>query len=215
LLESLQEVLRRLLTVAQAVTEAGPGAGGGLLVAGFLLLLLGYRVFRPTAALVGAMAGAVAVAEWVRHTHTSLPTSLPLAMAAAGLVAFALGLAWPSMVVIASGGLFTFLFALEVTPRVDPDVVLVIWTAALAIGVILPALFYSSLPALVVPPVAASLITLGGWGLFGLRHAHSLLYEVPAAWIVFAGIITLSSWIVESARLSRWHERRAPEKAKA
>lgn len=195
---ALASGLKGLLDVAHAVTAAGTTTAGALLAAGLLLFVLGFRAYRVAAALIAFCVGGLAVQHW----HIRLTTSREMAAAIGALLAGAAGLAWPGTLIIIAMGTVGLLLSTTFAHG-EPDTVLVICTVATAAGVIFPAVFYAWLPALVVPPVAAALFTLGGWGLFGVSHADHVLYKVPAAWLLVAGLLTLGGWVMENARLGR------------
>ena len=200
----MQAVLYRILEVAQAVVAAGSLAAGGLLAAGLLFLVLGFRAYRPSAALIGALVAAVTLSDAVRHWQLHLPTSLELTLAAASLTAFAVGLVYPGLISIASAGAIGFLISSRVALAHGPDDAFLIIVAGPAIGVAVSSFFYEKLGALVPPPIGAVLAVLGAWGLYGIERPKGMLFRVLFFWLLIAWLVMLCSWMIELVRLRRY-----------
>jgi hypothetical protein len=204
----MQELLARVLEAERAITGAGPGAGGALLLTGAILLVLGHHAFRAAAALIGGLVGVIGMQEWIRQSHPHLPVSSQLTIAVGALIVFSAGILWPHIVTIGSSGIAAFVVALRLTPAGGSnEALLLIWTGALALGVLVPAALYNMLPMLIVPPMAALFVTAGAWGLYGTRYSAEPLYSVPAVWVTLALLITLCSWMIENHRILRTRPR--------
>jgi hypothetical protein len=200
---TIQELLAELLRAAHAVSSWGSVAALLLMAGGGLLIALGYRTFRPTAAFLAALVAAHGIAMAMNHHELRLQMPVHTAQWMAGVVTFPLALMWPFGATIAAAAGAAFFVGFHITPRNDPDMALFVWTGAVALGAMIPAVMYNFLPAIVVPMVGSALVSLGLWGLVGVHHASLLIYRVPVAWLVLWGVLGFASGALENSRLLR------------
>jgi hypothetical protein len=199
----VHDALRALFELAKQLTAAGPTACGALFLCGILLLVVGFRAYRIAVALVAGLVATFAVAHGVAYWHIRPGTSLQMTMEEGAVVAAALSLLWPGLLTVVAFSTTGLLIATQFIQPGQPDENLIITTVGAATGAIVPSILYSSLPSLMVPPVAASLVSLGAWGLYGLEYSKNVLYRVPVAWLLLAGLLTLCGWFIENLRLTK------------
>jgi hypothetical protein len=195
--------IEALLEIVRAVAAGGPVVAGALIGAGALLVVLGFRTYRPCAALVSSLCAAGALSGAYHLLHFALPATLPLTMAALALTTFALALVAPAPVLIASLGAMGTYAGLQAAHGQSPDQLPLDLGVGLAIGVLPPAFFYGNLPALIPPAVAGGLVSLGAWALFGIRHSDALAFRLPAPWVLAATVVAMCSHALEGPRMLR------------
>lgn len=183
-----------LMDVGLLAASLGPAGAIVLAGVGLLLAVLGARAFRFASALLATCVGAAGVSWAASVWASSLPTSSTVAVVAAALTSYAVGLALPGAAAVLVSAAFGALAAAAFAPSLPAYEAEVIAAGAVA-GALLAAMVFRRLDALVTPLVASAAIVLGAWGWTGASGARPLLFRTPLLWVAAAVVL----WVVLAA----------------
>lgn len=205
-MESLSHAWAAWLSAAESAARFYAAQGRvtslGVAVTGLAILAFGRWMYRPAAALLGALVAAVAASGAIAAWAPAVPIGTPMALALAALAGAVAGLLVPGVGAVAGGaiaGLALGRALVEVVPA-DPDVVRLGGTVA---GIVAVLIFWSDLRSVVPTLVGASLATIGLWGSAASSGSGGRWAGLHAIWFALFGVLGVVGFGLERGRSAR------------